>query len=112
MGTEETTSPAPRGASFRNTKLFRKGLLLDGLLVGGYFLLFIIPAMFAGCDSCTFAQHLLASVGLGVRYGVGVLAVLLVYFWFISIPVLGCLLATPLIAGLILDYKGSGQDAG
>lgn len=111
MGTEDTTTPAPRGASFTNIKFFLLGLLLDSLLVGGYFLLFIIGAMFAGCDSCTFAQYLLASIQLGIRYAVGVLTVLLVYFWFISIPALALLLGAPLVVGLIRDFKESGRAA-
>lgn len=108
MSTEHTTTPAAMRLSFKNIKYFLVGVLLDGAVVGLFFLYLVLLALLVPCDQCTFGQYLLESVWNGLKFGAFMSVAFLIYFWFILIPAF----SIPPIVGLLIDCKRmAGRDA-
>lgn len=94
---EETSTPPPRGPSFRNIKSFLRALYFELLLFVAFVSVFLAPSGGTACDPCAPGQYLLAVV----RFAVGTLVLLTFYSCGLIIP----LLAAPLIVGLARDYR-------
>jgi hypothetical protein len=104
MSSDDTVRPPTRAASLGNIKFFLLGLSVVPALVCGLFLLSILALLLLGCPACD-STDFYGHVEYGFRFTSTMTLGLLLYFWYILIP----LSALPPVIGLILDYRRAEQ---
>ena len=100
MSDDVNAQPPTRAASFGNIKFFLLGLFFDIALVCGFFLISILASLVIDCTACE-STDFYGRVEYGFMFASTITLGLLLYFWYILIPIS----ALPPIVGFILDYR-------